>query len=577
MSPSGNDSNSGTASSPLKTLNAAVNKVSNGGTIVARGGTYRDWLNNGAGALRIANKGFTLQAYPGEAPWFDGSDVIDSASWQSNGTTWSRSWSTPSFCGGSYYDYAIPPYTPQRNPSGLIDVTVKETKCMYEDAANDPLYPMAGNPQQLWVNNSRLREVDALSKVTAGTFFYDWYARKIHIGYDPVGKITELSARSNAIVLGGAATDTHKILGIGFRRYATNGGEQASLTSAAVYASRQTLIENSVFAENATGGLNVSNPKPVTVIRKTVIANNGGTGFASNGASKTIGARNDLLVEQSVFNGNNWEWHGLYCNRACGPAHVKMAHMTGFVYRDNLFENSYSRAPALWCDMDCSDMVAVRNVVRNNGGHGIFYEISNRGIIASNLISNNGGSGVAVASANVKVYNNTIVVNPAPNAQAGWLWDDKRIAPGPESAWPWGFPDLGPNTVNLEFVNNLVSGPVDRTTGRFINSLNASLDPANTQAEEWYTKFDFNAYYGASNQALYGFGATDQIRTVEAMRTLTGFEMNSFKSVSDPFANRPQGDYRLKLEAVSAGSPLPPDVAAALGVSTSTPVPRGVL
>lgn len=577
MSTSGNDANAGTATAPVRTLNAAVAKVPNSGTIVVRGGTYRDWLNNGAGALRIANKGFTLQAYPGEAPWFDGADVIDPTTWQDNGTTWSRDWATPSFCGGSYYSYSIPPYTPQRRADGTTDPAIKETKCMYEDAASDPAYPMAGNPQQVWVDGVRLREVDSLAKVTASTFFYDWYAKRIHIGYSPAGKTTELAARTNAIVLGGALTDKHKILGIGFKRYATNGGEMSPLTGSAVYASREILVENSVFAENSTGGLNLSDPEPGTVIRKSVFAYQGGTGMAANGSSKTIGKRNDMLVEQSVFNGSNWEWGGLYCNRACGPAHVKMAHMTGFVYRDNLFDNAYSRAPGLWCDMDCSDMVAVRNIVRNGGGHGIFYEISNKGIIANNLISNNGGSGVAVASANVKIYNNTIVVNPGRNVQAGWLWDDSRIAPGPESAWPWGFPDLGPNTVNLEFVNNLVSGPTDVSTARFINSLNASLDPANTQAEEFYSKFDFNAYYGTSTQALYGFGATDQIRTVEAFRTLTGFEMNSFKSVSDPFVGRASGNYGLKVGTAAAGTVLPADVAAALGLEAGVRVNRGYL
>ncbi len=560
----------------MKTLNAAIDKVPAGGTIVARGGTYRDWYGNASG-LRIANKGFTLQAYPGEAPWFDGSDVVDPASWQNNGTTWSRDWSTPLFCGGAYYNYAIPPYTPQRNPSGLIDVTVKETKCMYEDAANDPSYPAAGNPQQMWVNGVRLREVESLAKVTSDTFYYDWYARKVHMGVNPVGKTIEMSVRSNAIVTGGAQTDEHKFLGVGFRRYATNTGEQSPLSSGAIYASRKTLIENSVFTEMAGGGFLISNPRPGTVIRSTVIAYNGGTGFASNGASRTIGARNDLLVEKSVFNANNWEWFGLYCNRACGPAHVKMAHMTGFVYRDNLFENVYSRAPGLWCDMDCSDMVAVRNIVRNNGGHGIFYEISNRGIIANNLLVDNGHSSIAVASANVKVYNNTIITKWGPNTQSAWMWDDTRKAPYPEPQWPWGYPDLGPNTVKLEFVNNLLAAPTDRNGARLINSLTASDDPGNTQAEEWFTKFDFNSYYTLSNQPLYGFGKTDQIRSVQAMRDLTGFELNSFQSLSDPFLNRPAGEYTLKSSAVVQGAPLPTDVANAIGRSPGEVVQRGYL
>jgi parallel beta-helix repeat protein len=48
-------------------------------------------------------------------------------------------------------------------------------------------------------------------------------------------------------------------------------------------------------------------------------------------------------------------------------------------------------APGLWCDVDC-DMVMFRNnVVSNNGGGGIAYEISHHGTFAYNVIQNNGG------------------------------------------------------------------------------------------------------------------------------------------------------------------------------------------
>jgi len=64
----------------------------------------------------------------------------------------------------------------------------------------------------------------------------------------------------------------------------------------------------------------------------------------------------------------------------------------------------------------------VGNIFRNNGDDGLFYEVSNTGIIASNLIYGNGGYGLKMGSANTRVYNNTIVGN----ATNVLLYDDNR-------------------------------------------------------------------------------------------------------------------------------------------------------
>src|SRR5690606_32127662 len=69
VSPSGNDSHNGSAASPFRTVQRAVNAAPAGATIVLRQGEYRE-------KVTITNKRLTLQPYPHEQVWLKGSDVV---------------------------------------------------------------------------------------------------------------------------------------------------------------------------------------------------------------------------------------------------------------------------------------------------------------------------------------------------------------------------------------------------------------------------------------------------------------------------------------------------------------------
>ncbi len=582
MSPNGNDEADGkTEKTAVKNIKRAVDLAPAGGTIVLKGGEYRQWLQNSSNPKLVGAvaKSLTFQAAPGESPWFNGSDIVNDG-WTSDGAGhWYRQWETPSFCNGKYYDYATEPYKTQRNGTNsngkpTINPDIKQTTCMYEDAANNENYPMAGNPQQAFINDVRQEEVASLSQVADGKFYYDWYKRRMYIGTNPSGKKVELSARPAVMILAGANNNSFAIKGIGFKRYATNGGE-GTMTETVMYLARQTLIENSVFTEMSTNGLGMSSPPPGSAIRNSIFAYNGGTGFAANGSIKQ-GTRNDLLIESNIFNGNNWERGGIYCNRACGPAHIKMAHMAGFVAENNIFENAYEGAHALWCDLNCNDMISVNNVIRNNWGNGIFYEVGNKGIIANNLIYNNGSVGIRVGSPYIKVYNNTVVDNYTPRNEGIVVYNDGRAPSG----------DIGPNTSNTEIVNNVVVGPIDRTGARLV-----SPGYSSTGNKFLTSEFDYNAYYRINTkQNLYyytassGYDSTGEYKTVGDMQRLSGdkFETRSFSidNNEDPFQNRGGEDFRLKTTArayTEKGKPLPADVAAALGLPAGTVSERGVI
>lgn len=562
MAPDGNDANAGTKAAPVKSIRRAVSLAPEGGTIVMRGGEHRTWYSNSAGtAYDIVAKSLTIQAYPHEKPWFNGADIV--TNWTSTGSNrWTVPWSTPSFCDGKYYNFS--PTAQNTNNTG---------PCSHADMIRDPNYPMAGDPQMVFVNGVNLRQVATVAAVTANTFHYDWTNRVLTIGTNPNGKTVEVSARPVAMVLGN--NKNYTLRGIGVHHYASN--EYNNLTGGAVYiGGNKSVIENVVFSHNAGTALTLSTPRPGSRITNSVFAFNGAIGLGANGSSRA-NTRNDMVVENSVFNSNNYEYFGLNCDLSCAAGNIKLAHMVGFTIRDNVIENALgARAMGVWCDLDCRDAKIVRNLVRNNGQHGIFYEVSSSGIIASNLLVNNMDKGIMIASATTKVYNNTIIVNQALSARAQGImtYDDGRYPGNPV--------DVGPNTSGVEIVNNVLSGPKGvlmlATDGAGANT---------TKAADYFTKIDHNAYHHNPGEKIFNWynanpNSGKYFTSVAEFRAHTNFDQQGldFAGGADPFfTNAAGGDFSARRGSAiqGSGSPLPADVAQAVGVTAGTTVSRGAL
>ncbi|RKH36007.1 DNRLRE domain-containing protein [Corallococcus praedator] len=557
LATNGNDSNAGTQAAPVATLNRAIALVpSTGGTIVVRGGTYRDWYNNGAGNYKVNTKPITFQAYPHEQAWFDGTDLKPASAWTSDGAGhWFMDWSTPSFCNGGYYTYK---YDAQP--------TTNQGPCSHYDMYGDPANPAAGDPQMVFIDGAYVHEVKTLAEATPGNFFYDWTHRRIYIATNPTGHTVEVAARPVAMVLG---TTGHKVMGLGFRRYATN--EYSNTTNAALYiGATNSLVENCVFTQMAAGSLSI---KPQGgVVRGSVFANNGFTAIGSNGSTNSATLVTDgLLLEGSVINANNTERFGTNCSRSCAQAGVKIAHMNGFTVRNNVFENNLNGA-GFWCDEDCRDGVMVYNIFRNNK-IGIFYEVSDTGIIASNLIYDNTYAGIQACSSNTKIYNNTLINNAAINI---WIYDDSRNEQDKRGS------DIGPDTVNVDVSNNILSG------GN-ITTLKASRSDSNftnTGPNTFFSGLDYNSYYrsGGSTKSLINWVDTGGVNytSLAAVRTARGWENNGHDLASggDPFfVNQTLRNYvvRSTSPAYNSGKPLPADVAQVLGVPSGTVTSRGAL
>ncbi len=625
----GNDANDGlTLSTPVETLGAAYGKVkATGGTVVFRGGTYRSWYTtDGGNTAGFVSAEVSFQAYRQENPWFVGTDPVTDG-WSSAGSgVWKRSWSTPNFC-KSHFDGGAVGYRQKAKrldgamvspvtsgtrrgeaigpQSGLAEGSENEI-CVWPDnlwTRSDRPVEVDGDPQMAFIGDQELTQRKSLAELSTNgnSFYYDWDNEVIYVNKDPAANTIELAKRHALLIFAGANNFQWK--GIGVKRFASSNLD--SVIYAGLGSDNATkgslVVENSVFSENAGGTLSLNDAKQATTIRRSVFARNyfsgmGTNGFAGKAQPQTW--RNDITIDASAFASNNRGLMDSACSASCAAAGIKLNNMVGYTIKNSLFEDNNGTAHGMWCDIDCSDGKMVNNIVRNNGGHGIFYEISSKGIIASNLVYHNNWTGIVVLSASTKIYNNTIVNKVGSNVQAVWIMDDDRPAPDKGETWPYTVAAMqaahaslgvgyavrvGPNTNATEFANNLiVSQP---TSGaRLLNFANNGIPRApNTTSPDYFAVLNNNIFYRVSGQPLYAWGTNGNIQSSADLRSVSGqnWEQNTIDVVgtSDPFINRATTDFRLKTDSqayINKGMVLPADVAAAIGVSASQ-YPRGAI
>ncbi len=629
----GNDVNDGlTLNTPVETLSAAYNKIkSTGGVVVLRGGIYRSWYSTDGKIAGTMTGNITFQAYRNENPWFVGTDKVTDGWVQASTGAWKRSWSTPNFCSSHLNVSAATNYrtkVPRLDGVMVSPITsgAEADKtgismsaprvCAHPDTyytrSDRPFY-VDTDPQLAISNGVQVPQKKTLNELATNpnSFYYDWDNEEIYVNKDPSSNAIELSKRHALVLFGGATTFQWK--GIGVRHFASSPLHAviyAGLGGSSAPNGGEFIVENSVFTENSGNTIDLSGPKLGSSVRRSVFASNGYTGFGSNGfASSNAGAPNSFTIDGSVFNDNNKSNLDTACGASCGAAGVKLNNMTGYTVKNSIFENTNARSGGLWCDIDCSNAVMVNNISRNNGGFGIFYEISSKGIIASNLIYDNRTAGIQVFASDTKVYNNTVINKDGGNVEGVWIMDDNRPAPDKGETWPYtateeqaavtklcanaslpsncqiGSP--GPNTNGVEFANNLIVGQPN--PGARLNNFqnNGVPFPPNTTSPDYFNVLDYNAYYHKSSQNLYRWLTTDGITTPAQLRSFSGqpwdinaIQITSSTGVPDPFVNRASKDFRLKTDSqayTNKGKSLPSDVAAALGLSTTQTYQRGAI
>lgn len=455
VSTDGSDSANGdTITTPYKTICKAIANTNAGGTIVLRGGVYREGSggDGGCSGYKVGKK-MHIQSYKDERAWVKGSLVA--TNWQADGgTRWKTSWSYLS----------------------NLESTVPDAN---RDTVG-PSNPLGGDAAMVFINGMSLKQVGSLGEVKAGTFYADRSSKTITIGTNPAGNTVEATAFPRFIYFTSTASGS-TVSGVGFAQFGSS-WNQSTNPGALLLQAESITLDNTVFSQNAAWGVGMISGKQT--LRNSVLSYNGHDGVLGNRMDGSV-------LENNVFDHNNTEKLGTEaCSASCTAAGVKIAHSDGLTVRNNTFSNNSGYG--FWCDLTCQNLTFVNNTSHGNSKAGIFYEVSSVAIIASNLIYDNKTSGIRIAGSDrVRIYNNTLVnngVNANGLESAIGIYDDTRA---PESygqvrGVTW-------NTSQVEIVNNLMA----------YNSASPFIDirkSAQVPAESMISKMSSNAYYRKNTQ-----------------------------------------------------------------------------
>lgn len=402
VAPGGSNSNSGSQASPVGSIATAIAKAPNGGTVVLRGGTYRQSVGS-------VNKSLSIQAYPHEYPVLSGADVV--TGWTASGGVWrATSWTSP---------FGQNQFRTDEVPTGSA----------------------AGKVEQTYRAGKALKQVLTQAELKSGTFWINSTTRQLYIADDPTGVVMEVSNRERGLTLEAAAAGS-KILGLRFTAYA---GPHLDNGSELYVGSNRTLIQNSKFDHSSSAGLKIAGSS-ITVDHITA---------SDNAAEGMTGNRNhDSVVENNQFLRNNTDnFKSVGCAMSCTVAGFKTAHTANLVVKNNAFVDNV--ANGFWCDLGCTNATISGNAVTGSYD-GLFYEVSSQGVIKNNYVEKS-DKGIRVSgSDHVTITGNTLVDN---NWQLT-VYDDRRSSSTDSYSAGLG---LSWNTTDLVIDGNTIRAGADTT------------------------------------------------------------------------------------------------------------------
>lgn len=310
----GSDSNSGSSSAPLKTIQAAVNKANTNNTksigtrIVVNPGVYRETVKIDPVTGQTAAP-LTLEAAKNGTAIIAASDLL-------------TGWSTDPQYTGAYLANWIPAQSTCALPTGWPAVQ-----------------PIGLHTEMLFVNSVPMTQVLDYSDLKPGTFFVDTSNGTVHMwppaGVDPSSATVEVASRSKTISVVGR---TNIVLrGLVFEHAAS-----CINTSGATITSSTNVLVDAIQANwNNFGGLGLSSSSKVTV-QNSIASYNGGVGFQGTKGQTTLYTNNETDY-------NNWRGaQAAFYNWASGGAKFFQMRTTS-VQGHSSYNN---QAQGLWFDTD---------------------------------------------------------------------------------------------------------------------------------------------------------------------------------------------------------------------------------
>lgn len=296
VSPSGSDSAAGTSAEPKKTLGAALSASSDGTVIVLRAGLYHESLN--------VTKRVTIQGYPGEAAWLDGSSTY--ATWTGSG-----------------------PWTSALGP-GWEPL----------DTARYPLttYAQGNLPEQVWIDDVAQLQVADGAAPSPGQFSVNRTVHTVTIGTDPAGKTVRVADLENALTISAQV----RLYGLGFRRYSPTVHEGLSALIYFGGTSQGSIVENVVLQDSHGVALNTA--RAITV-RNVTVQDCGGAGMQ-------VTTANGFVMERFVIrrcNRNLWKAQPI-------TAAIKITRTEGLLIKDGIVAD-VPAAMGVWLDVSVTKSI----------------------------------------------------------------------------------------------------------------------------------------------------------------------------------------------------------------------------
>ncbi|MBC1499705.1 right-handed parallel beta-helix repeat-containing protein [Listeria weihenstephanensis] len=509
VSPSGSSGGTGTITNPVDTVARAQKIIqTEGRTIVLRAGTYHESLTKDTGAP-MWDTGLTIQSYPGEEVWFDGSSAV--TGWKKEGTAWVHDNWTIKFD-------ASPTFT-----KGAPDFTAENWKNI------NPSYPMAAHPDQIWMNGKAMQQVESFNKLGLNKFYMDYATNKIYLGDDPTNK--EVRASDLQIAL---SMDVPKITvrGVGIRRYAPSVPDLGAVRISEPATGSK--LENVIITDSATSGLQISTAD-VTLQNVTVI-NSGLLGIGTNRA-------HNLKADKLYVANSNLE----NFNMSPIASGIKLSRSYSTVISNSKIVDN--KSVGLWFDEDCYDATVVNNEISNNMSTGIAFELSSLAKIANNRINNNAGYGLHIFNSDqMEVWNNTLTGSP----MSILIQQDSRKSEKDRYWAPHVYSkDISWYVNNIKISNNILGLPTkmaspwggvvalrDETYQRTGNQMGVSLNgnvyyrtglEGATTLVQWSTKTagikDWNSF---TNLAAFRKATGQDSRSIEMTENSTPLNTNGF-------------------------------------------------
>lgn len=529
VSPKGNNSAEGTIAAPVRTIARAVALARPGQTLVLRAGTYRESI------LLSAGSALSIQSYPGDAVWLDGSTKL---------TGWVRDGSAYKYANyGQQFD-SSPTYT-----AGAPDGSSPGWRFV------DPEHPMAAHPDQVWVGSTALRQVASRDAVTTGTFYSDTTSDSLFVGSNPQGQKVAASQLQKALTI---RTADSKVRGIGVTRFAPSVPQLGAITAEMA----DTTLQNLIVSDSATTGIFVTGAG--TELDHVSVLRSGMLGISVSQGDQFAGR--SLMVT-----GNNTEDF----NSAPVSGGLKITKSRGVLIDDSTFANNLGQG--LWFDESTYDGTVTTNTITGNASNGLIVELSAQFVIANNIIANNGANGLKINdSSNVSIWNNSLTSNNreinivqdfrrASNLQTAGH-DTRRPMPDPEMTWVTAAISIKNNVLARTNGNCLlcVEDYSKQFTGQQMGvTANSNVYERNHKATpQWLIVWSEGA---AEDPAIYP--------TLPGFVTATGLERSALFLDDQSSLNR---DHTVTLQvaslALAKASPLPASIAAVTGKSPGSRV-----